>query len=143
FARLSGALTEAGMGLILDFVPNHMAVNGGDNAWWLDVLEWGPRSRYAKFFDIDWDVQTGQPRVLLPILGRSYGEALEHGEIALRYDAAGGSFSAWYYDNRLPIAPSRYGEILRKVVATADASDTPAGRKLIELAALYRGPSNP
>jgi (1->4)-alpha-D-glucan 1-alpha-D-glucosylmutase len=143
FERLNAALAGADMGLILDFVPNHMAVNFSDNAWWLDVLEWGPRSRYAKFFDIDWDMQTGQPRVLLPILGRPYGEALESGEIALRYDPAEGSFSAWYYDHRLPIGPSRYGEILRKVVAAADASDTLASRKLMELAALYRGPRNP
>jgi (1->4)-alpha-D-glucan 1-alpha-D-glucosylmutase len=143
FSRLSTALRDADMGLILDFVPNHMAVHRDDNARWLDVLEWGPRSRYAKFFDIDWDTQTGQPRVLLPILGRSYGEVLESGEIELRYDAAEGSFSAWYFEHRLPIGPYRYGEILQKVVATAEASDTPPGRQLLDLAARYRGPRNP
>jgi (1->4)-alpha-D-glucan 1-alpha-D-glucosylmutase len=143
FLRLSEALLRANMGLILDFVPNHMAVHCADNAWWLDVLEWGPRSRYAKFFDIDWDTSTGQPRVLLPILGRPYGEVLESGEIVLRYNAEEGSFSAWYYDHRLPITPSRYGEILQKAIAAAGAGDTPAGRKLGELAALYHGPRNP
>ena len=69
FLQMSDALMQADMGLILDFVPNHMAVHGSDNAWWLDMLEWGPRSPFAKFFDIDWDTHTGQPRVLLPILG--------------------------------------------------------------------------
>ena len=66
-------------------------------------------------------------RVLVPILGSSYGEALEGGDIELRYDAAEGSFSAWYYEHRLPIGPSRYGEILQKVVADAGASRN-AGR---------------
>ena len=89
FLRMSEALLAADMGLILDFVPNHMAVHGADNSWWLDVLEWGPRSPYAKFFDIDWQTATGPPRVLLPILGRSYGDVLEGGEIELRYDGVG------------------------------------------------------
>ena len=63
--------------------------------WWLDVLEWGPNSPYAASFDIDWKTLPGRPRggVLVPILGSSYGEALESGEIELRYDAAEGSFS--------------------------------------------------
>ena len=67
-------------------------------------------------FDIDWQTLPAHPRggVLIPILGSSYGEALERGEIELRYDAAEGSFSAWYYEHRLPIAPSRYGEILQQ-----------------------------
>ena len=114
FLRMSDALLAADMGLILDFVPNHMAVHCADNAWWLDVLEWGPRSPYAKFFDIDWEMAIGPPRLLLPILGRPYGEVLEAGEIELRYDAAEGSFSAWYYEHRLPIGPNRYSEILQK-----------------------------
>src|SRR5581483_8584947 len=123
FARLSATLRQARLGLILDFVPNHMGVHFADNAWWLDVLEWGPKSPYAPFFDIEWDTLPGQPRggVLLPILGSSYGEALKNGDIELRYDAGEGSFSAWYFEHRLPIGPSRYGEILDKVVTTAGA----------------------
>jgi (1->4)-alpha-D-glucan 1-alpha-D-glucosylmutase len=145
FARLCAALDKADLGLILDFVPNHMGIHYADNPWWLDVLEWGPRSPYAASFDIDWQVLSGHPRggVLVPILGRSYGEALEAGEIELRFDAAEGSFSAWYYEHRLPIDPSRYGEILRKVVAEAGANETTAGRKLLELAGHHRGPTNP
>src|SRR5215510_4257250 len=143
--QLCAALAEADMGLILDFVPNHMGVHYADNEWWLDVLEWGPKSPYAASFDIDWQTLPGRPRggVLTPILGSTYGEALEGGEIGLRYDAGEGSFSAWYHEHRLPIGPSRYGEILQKVVAEAGAREEPAGRALLELAARYRGPHNP
>jgi (1->4)-alpha-D-glucan 1-alpha-D-glucosylmutase len=145
FLRLSDALAQAGMALILDFVPNHMGVHYADNAWWLDVLEWGPKSPHAASFDIEWDTLPERPRggVLLPILGRPYGEALESGEIELRYDANEGSFSAWYFEHRLPIGPSRYGDILGKIVAQADAGDEPAGKRLLELATRSRGPRNP
>src|SRR5215510_2989468 len=143
--QLCAALAEADMGLILDFVPNHMGVHYADNAWWLDVLEWGRASPYADFFDVDWSLLAhgSAGGVLLPILGTSYGEALERGDIELRYDAAEGTFSAWYYEHRLPITPPRYGEILEKVVTEAFARDQPVGWKLIELAARYRGPHNP
>ena len=145
FQRLCDALNRADIGLILDFVPNHMGVHYADNPWWLDVLEWGPKSPYAASFDIDWQTLPGRPRggVLIPILGSSYSEALEGGEIALRYDAGEGSFSAWYYEHRLPIGPSRYGEVLQRVVADAAAMEEPAGRKLLDLARQYRGPHNP
>jgi (1->4)-alpha-D-glucan 1-alpha-D-glucosylmutase len=142
FERLCRALSRAGVGLILDFVPNHMAVHYADNAWWLDVLEWGRKSPYAAFFDIRWDALSAHPRggVLIPVLGSSYGDALQKDEIELRYHASEGSFSVWYVEHRLPIDPGRYGEILRKLVAAAGAGDEPAGRKLLELAVRYRGP---
>ena len=115
FARLSDALKQSKIDLILDFVPNHMGVGQSDNAWWLDVLEWGQRSPYAAAFDIDWEALPYRrlPGVLLPILGRPYGDALQSGEIALKYDADTGSFAAWYFEHKLPINPQRYGEILR------------------------------
>jgi (1->4)-alpha-D-glucan 1-alpha-D-glucosylmutase len=145
FDRLSLALADAGMGLILDFVPNHMGVGHADNAWWLDVLEWGPRSRYAEFFDIDWSTLPYRPGggLLLPILGTPYGTALERGDIELRYDAAEGSFSAWYFDHRLPIRPNRYSEIIRVLVSAAGAADEPAGRALIAFAERYSDPGAP
>src|SRR5947209_15396752 len=92
FRRLSAALDTADIGLILDFVPNHMGVHYADNPWWLDVLEWGPKSPRAASFDIDWQTLPAHPGggVLIPVLGTSYGEALEGGEIELRYDAAEG-----------------------------------------------------
>ena len=145
FARLSAALKENGLKLILDFVPNHMGVGHADNAWWLDVLEWGPKSPYAMAFDIDWDAlpYRRHPGVLIPILGRPYGDALQAGEIVLRYDAAAGSFAAWYYDHKLPINPQRYGEILRTIVAAANADKEAAGRALSALADQYRDPNAP
>jgi len=119
FERLCGALAEAELGLILDFVPNHMAVHYADNPWWLDVLEWGRDSPHAASFDIAWQLLRAHAGggILVPILGSSYRQALEGGEIELRYDAAEGSFSAWYHEHRLPIDPRHYGELLRKVVA--------------------------
>jgi len=143
--KLNAALADANMGLILDFVPNHMGVHYADNAWWLDVLEWGRASPYADFFDIDWSLLAHRPAggVLIPILGSSYGEALERGEIELRYDPMEGSFSAWYYGHRLPITPTRYAEIIERIVSEALARDRAPGWKLIELAARHRGPRNP
>ncbi len=131
FERLSRALKQHDLGLILDFVPNHVGVHFADNPWWLDVLEWGPASPHAVSFDIDWDQLPYRARggVLLPIIGSSYGEVLERGEIELRYDAAEGSFSAWYFEHRLPIAPERYGEMLRVIVREAGAEASASGEK--------------
>jgi (1->4)-alpha-D-glucan 1-alpha-D-glucosylmutase len=145
FARLSDALERADMGLILDFVPNHMGVGHADNAWWLDVLEWGQKSPYASVFDIDWTTLPYRRGggVLLPILGRPYGEALEQGEIELRYDADEGSFSIWYFDHRLPVRPSRYSEIIKSIVSFARAQYEPAGRELLDVADNFADPHTP
>jgi (1->4)-alpha-D-glucan 1-alpha-D-glucosylmutase len=142
FARLTDALARADIGLILDFVPNHMGVNYADNLWWLDVLEWGPQSPHAAAFDIDWKAQASRRtgRVLLPILGKPYGEALDAGEISLRFDATEGSFSAWYFEHRLPIRPRHYGAILRTAVAAAKAEKTAIGRRLLALASAFAQP---
>ncbi|HVC56422.1 MAG TPA: malto-oligosyltrehalose synthase [Stellaceae bacterium] len=114
FRAFVDALHRRDMGLILDFVPNHMAVGGPDNAWWLDVLEWGRLSPFAEYFDINWDAVRPdlKGRVLLPVLGEQYGVVLENGEIELRFDAQEGSFSAWYFEHRLPISPRTYPSIL-------------------------------
>jgi (1->4)-alpha-D-glucan 1-alpha-D-glucosylmutase len=145
FERLSTALKQHDLGLILDFVPNHVGVHFADNPWWLDVLEWGPASPHAVSFDIDWDLLPYRARsgVLLPIIGSSYGQALEHGEIELRYDAGEGSFSAWYFEHRLPIAPERYSEILRNIVKEAEAEDSAAGKRILALASSYKGLRHP
>jgi (1->4)-alpha-D-glucan 1-alpha-D-glucosylmutase len=145
FERLSAALKAHGLGLVLDFVPNHVGVHFADNPWWLDVLEWGPASPHAVSFDIDWELLPYRARggVLLPIIGTSYGEALEKGEIELRYDESEGSFSAWYFEHRLPIAPERYSEVLRSVVRQAGAEDNTAGKRILELASRYRGLRHP
>jgi (1->4)-alpha-D-glucan 1-alpha-D-glucosylmutase len=113
FQALVTALHQRGMGLILDIVPNHMGI-GGDNAWWVDVLEWGEASPYAHYFDINWDAARAdlKGRVLLPVLGDQYGVILEKGEITLRFDEGEGSFSFWYYDHRFPVSPMCYSTIL-------------------------------
>src|ERR1700710_547304 len=145
FERRSAALKQHDIGLILDFVPNHMGVHFAANPWWLDVLEWSPASPHAASFDIAWGPLPWGARggVLLPIIGSSYGEALEKGEIELRYDAGEGSFSAWYFEHRLPIAPERYSEILRNLVKEAGAEDSAAGKALLDLASRHRGLRHP
>jgi (1->4)-alpha-D-glucan 1-alpha-D-glucosylmutase len=101
-----------GMGQIADFVPNHMGINDPQNVWWQDVLENGPSSLYAPYFDIDWrPLKTDlHDKVLLPILGDQYGRVLERGELRVRFD--GGSFSLTYFDHVFPIAPGTYRYIL-------------------------------
>ena len=119
FEALAAAARTHGMGLVMDVVPNHMAVGGGDNAWWLDVLEWGEDSPYARFFDIDW--QSARPelkgRLLLPFLGEHYGRVLERGELVPRFDPATGGIDVWYWQHRFPIALRDYAAILAPVVA--------------------------
>jgi (1->4)-alpha-D-glucan 1-alpha-D-glucosylmutase len=118
FARFCSSLGEHGLGLILDFVPNHMGVGHADNAWWLDVLEWGQASPYARYFDIDWSPPRRDlaGRLLVPVLGKNYGAALIDGEIVLRFDAANGTFDFWYADHRLPVSPRDYPAILGTLV---------------------------
>jgi (1->4)-alpha-D-glucan 1-alpha-D-glucosylmutase len=114
FEAFSSALKRRGMGQILDVVPNHMCVTGADNGWWLDVLENGPASRFAGYFDIDWYV-TGENvpgRVLLPLLGDHYGVVLENGDLKLAFDGEQGSFSVFYYEHRFPVDPREYPRIL-------------------------------
>jgi (1->4)-alpha-D-glucan 1-alpha-D-glucosylmutase len=111
FARMVDTFTAHGLGQILDFVPNHMGVGGADNPLWLDVLEWGRESRFAGWFDIDWEPAAGYlaEKLLVPVLGEQYGTALESGKLALKYDAGEGEFAVWAYDtHKLPIHPLQY-----------------------------------
>ncbi len=112
--RMVAALRAQDMGLILDIVPNHMGVGGDDNAWWMDVLEWGRASPYAEFFDIDWDPPdtTLRGRVLAPFLGEAYGTVLAAGDLKLKFDPQDGRLFADYFNNRFPINPRDYAAIL-------------------------------
>jgi malto-oligosyltrehalose synthase len=107
-SRLSAALRRNGMGLILDIVPNHMAASAA-NVWWWDVLKHGCDSRYAEFFDIDW--QDPDPalrgKVLLPALGDSLEACLARGELTL--DADGAAVS--YFDQPFPIEDASEGSL--------------------------------
>ena len=107
-------LHRHGMGQILDVVPNHMAVMGSDNAWWLDVLENGEASKYAGFFDIDWHPVKSelQSKVLVPILGDQYGNELETGKLRLCWNQESVEFNIFYDGHRFPIDPREYPRIL-------------------------------
>ena len=127
FDDLVSVLHDHGMGLILDFVPNHMGVGFSDNTWWQNVLEWGQNSPFARFFDIDWSPaeQSLRGTVLVPVLGRQYGACLEAGELKLSFEAENGAFAIRYYDHRLPVSPRHYGEILSAATdALSDRKDT-------------------
>ncbi|GFO67660.1 maltooligosyl trehalose synthase [Geomonas limicola] len=112
YQALMDELTRHGMGHILDFVPNHMCVESEENLWWMDVLENGPSSLNAHFFDIDWAPVKKEltDKVLLPFLGDQYGRVLERGELKLSYRE--GAFSIDYYGMHIPIEPKSTLEVL-------------------------------
>jgi (1->4)-alpha-D-glucan 1-alpha-D-glucosylmutase len=117
FECMSRALRSHGLGLILDYVPNHMGVGGADNPHWLDVLEWGRSSPYAEWFDIDWNPESLylQDKVLVPFLGDQYGITLQSGNLRLRFDAQGGSLAVWAYGaHKLPVSPLDYPAVIGK-----------------------------
>ncbi len=104
FAALSVALKQRGMGLLVDWVPNHMGNAAGQNPWWEDVLENGASSLHALAFDIEWAPVKEELRdtVLLPVLGDQYGSVLERGELRVELDA--GRFFVRYFEQRFPLA---------------------------------------
>jgi (1->4)-alpha-D-glucan 1-alpha-D-glucosylmutase len=111
FNTLQTELQNRGMGLLLDIVPNHMAASA-ENPWWMDVLENGEQSAFAGFFDIDWHPPSRnlEGRILLPVLGRPFGEALESGELKLIFQD--GRFFIQYFELLFPVAPRSYHSIL-------------------------------
>ncbi len=115
FEALARKVKKLGMGIVVDIVPNHMALSP-DNPWWMEVLENGPTSPYAFFFDIDWRPPNRllEGKLLLPILGRPYGQALENQELQLTLEADG--FFITYYEHRFPLAPKTYYRILASVL---------------------------
>lgn len=141
FSALCDALEQAGMGQILDFVPNHMGIGHSDNAWWLDVLEWGQESAYGEYFDIDWNPAKPELRgkVLVPSLGDHYGKVLENGELQLKFSADEGKFSVWYYDHRFPINPAYYAVILVDVLERLQNAEDMEEARLIEFELLVAG----
>ena len=106
-------LEKRGMGLLLDIVPNHMAASS-ENPWWMDVLENGPDSAFSSYFDIDWHPPSRNldNRILLPILGRPFGEALDSSEFKL--DFRDGKFSIEYFESSFPLAPRTYRSVLQQ-----------------------------
>jgi (1->4)-alpha-D-glucan 1-alpha-D-glucosylmutase len=104
-------LEKRGMGLLLDVVPNHMAASS-ENPWWMDVLENGPDSAFSSYFDIDWHPPSRglDNKILLPILGRPFGEALDSGEFKLTLNS--GKFAIEYFESSFPLAPRTYRTVL-------------------------------
>ncbi|MBX5199031.1 malto-oligosyltrehalose synthase [Rhizobium sp. NZLR10] len=129
FDRLTESLASAGMGLILDIVPNHMAASP-ENGWWRDVLAFGHQSAYAGHFDIDWS----EP-LTLPQLGQDFERALADGELRITLDETHGTFAFGYFETLLPLNPSCYGAIANRLddpVATrmAEAAEVTSGENL-------------
>ncbi len=118
-ARLSARLAAEGLRQVLDIVPNHMALAGRANAWWWDVLENGPSSRYAKYFDIDWDPPQRKliATVLMPVLGDHYGRVLENGELTV--ERQGGSFIVRYHEHEAPLSPRTLDDLLARAAVSA------------------------
>ncbi|MBS0863565.1 malto-oligosyltrehalose synthase [Enterobacter mori] len=104
FNRMAAALRQAGMGLILDIVPNHMSTSM-ENRWWRDVIEHGKQSRYARYFDIDWS----RP-LTLPFLGDTFEAELEKGAISLHRDSVTNKAALVYYDTAYPLNPGTWDE---------------------------------
>lgn len=110
--RFCRTLKENGLAHILDLVPNHMAILGSQNPWWWDVLENGPSSQYALFFDVDWESSEDRwpNKVLLPVLGDHYGRVLEAGELVLVFDNQ--CFTLHYHQHSFPVDLSSLGGLL-------------------------------
>src|SRR5579871_3090748 len=111
FTGLQNELQNRGMGMLLDIVPNHMAASA-ENPWWMDVLENGAQSAFAAFFDVEWHPHAPslEGRILLPVLGRPFGEALDSGEIKLIYNE--GRLFIQYYEQLFPVAPRSYHSVI-------------------------------
>lgn len=125
--RFVAALERHGLGQVVDVVPNHMAIGSAENAWWWDVLATGRASRFAGYFDVDWDPPESKLRdtVLVPILGDHYGRVLERGEIRLARDPVRG-LVVRYAEHELPIAPSSLDDELRRAVDGGSAAEVEA-----------------
>jgi (1->4)-alpha-D-glucan 1-alpha-D-glucosylmutase len=103
-ARFVEALRAAGLGHVVDIVPNHLGITDRRNRWWFDVLRHGRDSAFAAYFDIDWDgADPAGGKILLPILGRPLAEELAAGSLGL--ERAGGDWIVRYHDTVLPVAP--------------------------------------
>jgi (1->4)-alpha-D-glucan 1-alpha-D-glucosylmutase len=111
FEKLCQELRARGMGFLLDIVPNHMAASP-ENPWWMDVLENGPCSPYASFFDIDWNPSDSnlENRVLLPVLGSPYDRALKNQQLALNLEDTG--LFVRYRDLKFPLDVKSYASVL-------------------------------
>jgi (1->4)-alpha-D-glucan 1-alpha-D-glucosylmutase len=132
----TSCLRSLGLGHVVDFVPNHMGIGTGANTWWRDVLENGPASPAARFFDIDWTPVKAalHNKLLLPILGDQYGRVLERGELVVAY--VEGSLVVRYFEHELPINPTFAPLVLKRAVGPLTAAlgaDSPALHEFLSI----------
>src|SRR5690625_292570 len=122
FTELADACDELGLRIILDFVPNHAGV-GPRNEYWQDVLAFGPHSPNARVFDIEWEPLKPElkNKILLPFLGRTYGEVLDEGELRITYED--GRFYASYYENRFALSPATYGTLIEYILTALEREE--------------------
>ncbi len=120
FRLLAAALRKNGIGVILDIVPNHMAVGAADNPYWLDVLEKGRDSIFANLFDIDWEPSL-KDKILVPLLGKPVADCLADGEIALVWDERLGKFVFAYGEHRFPLRKEDYAPVMEGAATPAEA----------------------
>jgi (1->4)-alpha-D-glucan 1-alpha-D-glucosylmutase len=144
-AAFAQRVSALGLGHVVDFVPNHMGIDTARNAWWRDVLENGPSSPSARFFDVDWAPVKAElyAKLLLPILGDQYGNVLERGELQLALKE--GSLVLRYFEHELPVNPRQAPRVLRRAVEPLTAALGKDDPRLLEflsiLASLHNLPA--
>ncbi len=120
---LVSALHGAGLGLIVDIVPNHMAVGGADNPFWLDLLEKGQASRFADFFDVDFYAPASPGKVLVPFLGGPYEEVLRSGDLKLQLRPENGRYAVYYHEHCFPLREESQAEVKTQGVGEFSAPE--------------------
>jgi glycogen debranching enzyme GlgX/malto-oligosyltrehalose synthase len=122
-AAFTDDLRTRGLRHLVDFVPNHVGIGTGENAWWNDVLENGASSPYAEFFDVEWRPPASalHDKVLLPVLGRQFGQEIDERKVSIVRE--GGTFWVAYYERRFPASPRSYILALEAAVLKMDAAD--------------------
>ncbi|HLK40563.1 MAG TPA: malto-oligosyltrehalose synthase, partial [Polyangiaceae bacterium] len=133
YAAFTDAIRARGMKHLVDFVPNHVGVGSAENAWWVDVLENGPSSLYADWFDIEWDAPgagRSAGKVLLPILGRQFGEEVDDGHIGIA--RLGGALEVRYNRTNLPASPRSYAVVLERAIEYVDGEASDPARQELE-----------
>jgi (1->4)-alpha-D-glucan 1-alpha-D-glucosylmutase len=132
---LAAAMRSRGIGLVIDIVPNHMATSGRANPWWWDILKHGRSSRYAEYFDIDWEPAMSpiKGKVLLGVLDDRYGRVLESGRLSVGLED--GETVVLYGGQAFPLTPgSTAGVDLSTVGQDHDALDALLQRQHYRLA---------
>ncbi|MCA1784781.1 MAG: malto-oligosyltrehalose synthase, partial [Desulfobacteraceae bacterium] len=132
-ARMCETIRAAGLGHMIDMVPNHMAIKGPGNSWWRDMLKNGPVSRFAAVFDVDWNNGANRwpGKILLPVLGDHYGCILEGKELRLSYE--NGDFTLHYHDHVFPVAPPSVAGLLSRAGDEGGSKDAAIAAEVARL----------